>query len=77
MSILLNLIAYQINEFLEDTAASNSEFIKVVSIGESYEGRDMKVIEIRKAGVGKPNVWIEAGNNILTSSEQCIDINNT
>ena len=34
----------------------------------------MKVIEIRKAGVGKPNVWIEAGNNILTSSEQCIDI---
>ena len=24
----------------------------------------MKVIEIRKAGDGKPNVWIEAGNLI-------------
>ena len=23
----------------------------------------MKVIEIRKAGPGKPNVWLEAGNN--------------
>ena len=46
-----------------------------MSIGESYEGRDMKVIEIRKAGVGKPNVWIEAGNNIITLSEQCMDIN--
>ena len=46
-----------------------------MSIGESYEGRDMKVIEIRKAGVGKPNVWIEAGNSIVTSSLQCIYIN--
>jgi len=50
-----------INEFLEDTAAANSEFINVVSIGKSYEGREMKVIEIRKAGDGKPNVWLEAG----------------
>ena len=25
----------------------------------------MKVIEIRKAGPGKPNVWLEAGNNDL------------
>jgi len=50
-----------INEFLDDVAAANSDFIKVVSIGKSYEGRDMNVIEIRKAGPGKPNVWIEAG----------------
>ena len=56
---------FQINEFLDDTAAANSEFIKVVSIGKSYEGREMKVIEIRKAGPDKPNVWIEAGKNSL------------
>ena len=46
---------------MEDTAAANDEFINIVSIGKSYEGREMKVIEIRKAGEGKPNVWIEAG----------------
>ena len=46
---------------MEDTAAANDEFIKIVSIGKSYEGREMNVIEIRKAGEGKPNVWIEAG----------------
>ena len=46
---------------MEDTAAANDEFIKIVSIGKSYEGREMNVIEIRKAGDGKPNVWIEAG----------------
>jgi len=46
---------------LEDTAAANDEFIKIVSIGKSYEGREMNVIEIRKAGEGKPNIWIEAG----------------
>ena len=53
---------FQINEFLDETAAANSDFIKTVSIGKSYEGRDMKVIEITKAGEGKPNVWIEGGN---------------
>ena len=60
--IFNTVILSQINEFLEDTAAANSEFINVVSIGKSYEGREMKVIEIRKAGDGKPNVWLEAGN---------------
>ena len=34
---------------MEDTAAANDEFIKIVSIGKSYEGREMNVIEIRKA----------------------------
>ena len=66
-------IPFQINEFLDDTAAANSEFIKVVSIGKSYEGREMKVIEIRKAGPGKPNVWIEAGkNSMLYIVNDCI-----
>ena len=51
---------------MEDTAAANDEFIKIVSIGKSYEGREMNVIEIRKAGEGKPNIWIEAGM-VITS----------
>ena len=32
-----------------------------MSIGKSHEGRDMRVIQIAKAGPGAPNVWIEAG----------------
>ena len=55
-------VCFQINEFLVDTAAANSDFIKTVSIGKSHEGRDMRVIQIMKAGQGKPNVWIEGGN---------------
>ena len=64
---------------MEDTAAANDEFIKIVSIGKSYEGREMNVIEIRKAGEGKPNVWIEAGMVInickLTAAIQLINNN--
>jgi len=37
------------------------DFVKVVNIGKSHEGRDMKVLQITKAGEGKPNIWIEAG----------------
>merc|ERR1712216_201393 len=50
-----------INAFIEGLAASNSEWISIKSIGQSHEGRDMKVIEITKAGPGKPIAWIEAG----------------
>ena len=35
--------------------------MSTVSIGKSHEGRDMRVLQITKAGPGKPNVWIEAG----------------
>lgn len=41
--------------------ADTYEFVNVVSIGKTYEGQDMKVIQITKAGDGAPNVWIEAG----------------
>ncbi|TRY74919.1 hypothetical protein TCAL_04987 [Tigriopus californicus] len=47
-------------EFMEELA-NDYEFVNVVSIGKSYEGQDMKVIQITKAGDGAPNVWIEAG----------------
>jgi len=50
-----------INDFIDGLSASNSEWIATKSIGETYEGREMRVIEITKAGPGKPIAWIEAG----------------
>ena len=38
-------------------------FVKTKTIGKTVEGRDMRVIEIRKAGPGKPIIWIEAGES--------------
>jgi murein tripeptide amidase MpaA len=49
------------NEFIDELAASNSDWVNTVSIGKTVEGRDMRVIQITKAGPGKPNVWMEAG----------------
>lgn len=49
-----------LNAYIDDLAAAN-DFINTVSIGQSHEGRDMRVLQITKAGPGKPNVWIEAG----------------
>ena len=50
----------ELNAYIDDLAATN-DFISTVSIGQSHEGRDMRVLQITKAGPGKPNVWIEAG----------------
>jgi len=47
-----------LNEFIEALAASN-DF--AINIGQSYEGRDMNVLAITKAGPGAPSVWLEAG----------------
>ncbi len=55
------MILLQINAYL-DELASTYPFVNSVSIGETYEGRDMRVLQIMKAGEGKPNVFIEAGN---------------
>lgn len=49
------------NSFIDGLSSANSDFVSTVSIGQSYEGRDMRVIQITKAGANKPNVWIEAG----------------
>jgi len=49
-----------LNEFLDALAASN-DFASVINIGKSYEGRDMNVLAVTKAGPGAPNVWLEAG----------------
>merc|ERR1712223_1115086 len=50
-----------INDFIDGLGASNSDWVATKSIGQTYEGPDMRVIEITKAGPGKPIAWIEAG----------------
>jgi len=49
-----------LNEFIESLASAN-DWAKIINIGKSYEGRDMNVLAITKAGPGKPNIWLEAG----------------
>merc|ERR1719466_258387 len=49
-----------LNEFIESLADAN-DFASIIPIGESYEGRDMNVLAITKAGPGAPNIWLEAG----------------
>merc|ERR1711962_926653 len=49
-----------LNQFL-DALAEKNDFAEVLNIGKSYEGRDMKVLAITKAGPGAPNVWLESG----------------
>merc|ERR1711963_807308 len=50
-----------INNFIDDLAASNAGWVSTQSIGKTYEDRDMRVIKIEKAGPGAPIAWIEAG----------------
>ncbi len=50
----------ELNAYIDDLATQN-DFLSTVSIGQSYEGRDMRVLQITKAGPGAPNIWIEAG----------------
>merc|ERR1712012_109657 len=49
-----------LNAFIQGLADAN-DFASIINIGQSYEGRDMNVLAVTKAGPGKPNVFIEAG----------------
>jgi hypothetical protein len=44
-----------------DALAEANDFAEVINIGKTYEGRDMNVLAITKAGPGAPSVWLEAG----------------
>merc|ERR550539_19168 len=50
-----------LNTFIQGLADTNAEWARIIDIGKSYEGRDMKVLAIEKAGAGAPNIWLEAG----------------
>merc|ERR1719384_1477189 len=49
-----------LNMFIQGLADAN-DWASIIDIGKSYEGRDMKVLALTKAGPGKPNIWLEAG----------------
>ena len=49
--------------FFVDELARQYEFVSNVSVGQSFEGREMKVIAIEKAGPGAPNIFIEASQH--------------
>ena len=55
-----------INAFIDELADTYSGFVSTRSIGSSFEGRDMRVIEITRAGPGAPNIWIEAGEERIS-----------
>merc|ERR1712002_1013932 len=47
-----------LNPWIAGLADAN-DFARIINIGKSYEGRDMNVLAIEKAGAGAPNVWLE------------------
>merc|ERR1712121_273365 len=49
-----------LNAFIQGLADEN-EWADIIDIGKPYEGRDMKVLALTKAGPGAPNIWLEAG----------------
>ena len=50
----------ELKEFALQVAADN-EGVSTEVIGQSYEGRDMTVLKIERAGLGAKNVWVESG----------------
>ena len=50
------------NSFFEYLERNFSSFVSTEIIGQSYEGRDMKVVKVCKGGCGnKKAVWIDGG----------------
>ena len=52
-----------INEFIDELAATYPN-VTTVSVGTTYEGRDMRAIQVNRAGPDAPNIWVEAGTGI-------------
>ena len=45
-----------------DELAAKYDFVETEVIGQSYEGRDMKILKICKGGCGnKPAIWLDGG----------------
>ena len=49
-----------IYEYLDELAAANADFVRVETVAQTFEGRDIRAILIEKAGPGLPYVFIEA-----------------
>lgn len=46
--------------FLDEQAAMHSDIAQTISIGNSFEGRPLKVMKISKSGETKPAIWYDA-----------------
>jgi len=49
-----------IHAFLEEQSAVHSQIAEVITIGQSHEGRDMKLIKIARANESRPVIFVEA-----------------
>ena len=52
--------------------ADDNDGVETVIIGQSYEGRDMTVLQINRAGDGAPTVWVEAGETTKRCRQKCL-----
>lgn len=59
------------NQYIDDLSKWFG-FVNSSTIGKSFEGRDMKVLQILKAGPGKPNIWIDGGELWSVQGLHCI-----
>ena len=51
-----------------DDVAAQYDFVETEVIGQSWEGRDLKIIKICKDGCGnKPAIWIDGGSLLIPS----------
>lgn len=50
-----------VNSWLEGMASQYSTIASIQSIGETYQGRNMKIIKIGRPGSNKPAMWIDSG----------------
>ena len=46
--------------FLDQIAAEHSSIASTISIGQSFEGRELKLLKISKSGETKPAIWFDA-----------------
>ena len=55
-----------------DDLAAQYDFVETEVIGQSWEGRDLKIIKICKDGCGnKPAIWIDGGSDKTNYLKSC------
>ena len=54
----------QIHAYLDELAATYPNLVTVFSIGQSFEGRDLKMIKISSNPEANQKIWIDAGTNV-------------
>nr|XP_020668344.1 carboxypeptidase A1-like [Pogona vitticeps] len=51
----------EIYDFIDLLAAEKPELVSKIQIGESYEGRPIKVLKFSTGGTNRPAIWIDTG----------------